>query len=190
MARKNVFDKEKILSKAKDYLMKNDIETLNARSLCSYIGCSTQPLFKYFANMSELKSELKDYLHDYYNSFVEQRLNKEDYLYSISNAYATFSFENSNLFKALFMSDLAGTRTISEVLSSAQNQETIAFIEDTYNFSKKQANELYRDTRLYVHGLSCQIATNSISVSQKEISFLIENIITKLKEGIINENNH
>lgn len=190
MARKNEFDREKILSKAKDYLMENGIETLNARSLCSYIGCSTQPLFKYFTNMSELKSKLKDYLHDYYDSFVEQRLNKKDYLYSISNAYATFSFENPNLFKALFISDLAGTRTIPEVLSSVHNQETIAFIENTYKLSKEQANELYRDIRFYVHGLSCQIATNSISVSQKEISFLIGNIITKLKEAIINENNN
>ena len=80
------------------------------------------------------------------------------------------------------MSELAGTRTIKEVLNSSWNIETIDSIPKQYNLTKKQSEKLYRDVRFYTHGLACQIACNSISVTEKEIKKLIKEIINKLKE--------
>lgn len=181
MARKIVYDKISILEKAKDFINEKGIEVMNARDLCKYIGCSTQPLFKNFESMEVFKKELKKYLHDYYDSFISKYVNKKDYLYTISYAYALFSLKESNIFKALFMSDLAGSRTIEEVLNSSWNLDTINSIPKQYGLSKKQSENLYRDVRFYTHGLSCQIACKSIIIDENEIKKLIKEAINKLK---------
>lgn len=183
MARKISFNKDYILLKTKDFINEYGIEVMNVRALCKYIGCSTQPIFKNFENMNNLKKELKIYLHDYYDEFIYKIVDKEDYLFTISYAYALFSLKESNIFKALFMSDLAGSRTIKEVLNSSWNIDTINSIPKQYKLTKKQAEELYRDVRFFTHGLSCQIANRSIIVNEQEIKALIKNIITKMNKG-------
>ena len=127
---------------------------------------------------------MKKNLHDYYDDFIYKIVDKEDYLYTISYAYALFAYRESKIFKALFMTELAGTRTIEEVLKSSWNIETIESIPKQYGLSKKQAERLYRDVRFYNHGLSCQIACNSIKVTEEEIKKLIHDIINKLKTVI------
>lgn len=184
MARKIMFNKQMILQKTYEFIKDKGIESMNARDLCKYIGCSTQPLFKNFDNMNCLKKELKIYLHDYYDEFIFEIINKDDYLFTISYAYAFFALKEANIFKALFMSDLAGTRTIEEVLNSSHNIETVNSIPKQYNLTKRQAEKLYRDVRFYTHGLACQIACNSILVTEKEIKKLIKDLINNLKEVI------
>lgn len=180
MPRKELFNKNTILERTYDFIKENGIEKMNARDLCKYIGCSTQPLFRLFGSMEDFKKELKVYLHDVYDEFINKIVDKNNYLYTISYAYALFSLEESNIFKALFMTDLAGTRTIKEVLESLHNIETIKSIPIQYNITSEEANNLYRDIRFYTHGLSCQIACNTISVSKEEIGELIQNQINKL----------
>lgn len=184
MARKIKFTKDIILEKTKEFINKYGIEKMNARDLSKFIGCSTQPLFKNFQSMDEFKSQLKTYLHNYYDEFIYKFVDKNNYLYTISYAYALFSYKEPNIFKALFMSDLAGSRTIQEVFNSPQNIDTIKSIPIQYNLSVKQAKQLYRDVRFYTHGLSCQIACRSIILEKNEIKKLIKNLIEKLKEVI------
>lgn len=184
MARKVEYKKEIFLLKAKEYINEFGIELLNSRDLCKYIGCSTQPLFRNFNSMNNFKVELKKYLHDYYDLFIDKIVDKNDYLYTISYAYASFAYNESKIFKALFMSELAGSRTIDEVLSSSWNLDTIASIPKEYSLTYEQARKLYRDVRFYTHGLSCQIACKSIVVTDEEIKKLIRNLIDNLKEVI------
>ena len=183
MARTISFTKEQILMKTKEFISQKGIEQLNTRDLSKFIGCSTQPLFRTFNSMDNFKIELKKYLHDYYNEFITKIVDKEDYLFTISCGYALFAYKESNIFKALFMSDLAGTRTIKEVLNSPQNIATIKSIPKRYGLTKTQAEKLYITVRFYTHGLSCQIACKSITIDEKEIKVLINNIIEKLVEG-------
>jgi AcrR family transcriptional regulator len=184
MARKTSFDSKYILTKTADFVKEYGVDAMNARDLCKYIGCSTQPLFKNFTNMDGVKKSLKQYLHDYYDEFINKIIDKEDYLYTISYAYALFAYKEPKIFKALFMTELAGTRTIEEVLKSSWNIETIESIPKQYGLTKKQAEKLYRDVRFYNHGLSCQIACNSIKVTEKEIKDLLKKMINNLKEVI------
>lgn len=181
MARKTVFNEEYMLEKIYEFIKEKGIEKMNARDVCKYMNCSTQPLFKNFKSMEELKKKLKIYLHNYYDNFINKIVDKNNYLYTISYAYALFAYEEPNIFKALFMTDLAGTRTIKEVLTSSHNIDTINSIPKQYKLTQEQAENLYRDVRFFTHGLSCQIATRSINVDKKEIEHLITNIINKLK---------
>ena len=82
------------------------------------------------------------------------------------------------------MSNLEGTKTIDEIMKSDDDWEIIESIPDQYRLSKKQSERLYRDVKFYTHGLSCQIACNSLTVKKEDIGLLIKNAINNLKKDI------
>lgn len=177
MARTVSFSKEEILEKSVNYIKKYGYSSLTVRSLAKYIGCSTQPLFRNFENFNVYKKELKGYLRKDYEFFIAKYVNKDDYLYTISYAYALFAKEEPNIFFSMFMADLAGSRTVKEVLDTDRNKETIIAMTKQYNISLEDANKIYRDVRFYTHGMATQLCVNSIKLTEKEIKALIKNNI-------------
>ena len=184
MARLVEFKKEDLLEKTIDYIRKNGTQNMTARNLCHYIGCSTQPIFKNFGSMGKLKDEVNKYLKNYYENFINGIINKNAYLYTINYSYTLFALEEPNLFEALFMSDLDGVKSIDDVLKSDNDMEVIESIPEQYHLSKKQSVRLYRDVKIYTHGLSCQIACNGIYLKKEDIGILIKNVINNLKKEI------
>ena len=177
MARTVSFSKEEILEKSVNFIKEYGYSSLTVRSLAKYIGCSTQPLFRNFENFNVYKKELKGYLRKDYESFIAKYVNKDDYLYTISYAYALYAKEEPNIFFAMFMADLAGSRTVKEVLDTDRNKETIIEMTKQYNISFEDANKIYRDVRFYTHGMATQLCVKSIKLTEKEIKDLIKNNI-------------
>lgn len=181
MARKIFFDRKELLLKSCEYVKKYGIKVLNARDLCKFIGCSTQPLFKNFISMEELKKEIKNLLDEQYRDFINKIVDTNNYLYSMSYAYAMFALKEPNSFITLFVSDLNGSRSVEDVINSSWNRECIESIPKQYDMNLSEAENLYRDVRFYTHGLACQIAATTIKVNEDEIAKLIYNLIEKLK---------
>ena len=177
MARTISFSKEDILEKSVNYIKEYGYSKLTVRELAKYIGCSTQPLFRNFENFDVYKKELKKYLRKDYESFITKYVNKEDYLYTISQAYVLYAKKEPNIFFSMFMADLAGSRTVKEVLDTDRNKETIIAMTKQYNISLEKANEVYRDVRFYTHGIATQLCVNSIKLTKEEIKELIKNNI-------------
>ena len=177
MARNISFSKEEILEKSVNFIKKYGYSKLTVRELSKYIGCSTQPLFRNFENFDVYKKELKGYLRKDYESFIAKYINKNDYLYTISYAYALYAKEEPNIFFSMFMADLAGSRTVKEVLDTDRNKETIIAMTKKYNISLEDANKIYRDVRFYTHGIATQLCVNSIKLTNKELEEFIKNNI-------------
>ena len=183
MARKVMFEENIFLEKAQSYIQEYGIDSMNARSLCEYVGCSTQPLFKNFNSMDEFKLCLRKYLILYYEEFIDEILEKDDYLYTLNFSYSLFALEEPNLFKALFMSELIENQNHEDNFLSFYDSEVIQSVVKQYGGTKKQAEKLCRDVFFYTHGLSCQIACKSISMPEREIKKLIRNIIKCFKKS-------
>lgn len=177
MSRKVCFSKEYLLQKSVDYIEQNGIDKFNIRDLSKFVGCSTQPFFKYYNSMEEFKVDLKKYLHLNYESFINKYIDKKHYLYTISYAYALYAKYKSNCFKALFITDLAGERTIEEVLTTDRNIETITALEEEYSITNEKARNVYRDVRFYTHGIATQLCIKSIKIDDDKLSELIKNNI-------------
>ena len=73
MARKESVTKDMILETALTLAKEEGIENVTARKLAAKIGCSTQPIFRAYANMGELYGEINqkaiDVFSDYYENF-------------------------------------------------------------------------------------------------------------------------
>lgn len=177
MARKIKYSKEEILEKSIEFIKENGYSNLTVRNLAKYIGCSTQPLFKNYENFDLYKDDLKQCLRRDYTSFIEKYIDTNDYLYTISCAYALYAKKEPNIFYSMFMADLAGSRTVKEVLNTERNRKTIDAMIKQYNISSEKAEKVYRDVRFYTHGMATQLCVNSIKLSDKEIKELIRNNI-------------
>lgn len=177
MARKEIFTKEDILNKSVSYIKEYGIDKLTVRDLAKYIGCSTQPIFKYYKNMNEFKGDLKKYLRYDYGTFINNYVDKEDYLMTISYAYALYAKEESNLFKAMFLSNLSGSRTVEEMVTMERNIPTLIAMRMQYNISRSKAEEVYRDVIFYTHGIASQLCNKSIVLEKNEIYELIKRMI-------------
>ncbi len=184
MARKTKFSKEEILEKSVQFIKDYSYSKLTVRELAKYIGCSTQPIFKNYNNFDEYKQDLKHYLSKDYKDFINKYINVEDYLYTISYAYALYAKYEPNIFFSLFMADLAGSRTVREVLNTDRNRETIVAMEKQYNISLEEAEKVYREVRFYTHGIATQLCVNSIKLTDKDIKELIKNNIERNLRGI------
>ena len=105
MARKELFTKEEILNKSILYIKKYGIDSLSVRNLAKCIGCSTQPLFKFYNNMDEFRKDLNIYLKSYYESFINKYIDKDNYLNTFIFGHIMYAKNESNLFKATFLRD-------------------------------------------------------------------------------------
>ena len=80
MARTIKYSKEDILEKSVDFIKMYGYSKLTVRELANYIGCSTQPIFKNYANLDMYKDELKLYLRKDYSAFIHKYVDIKDYL--------------------------------------------------------------------------------------------------------------
>ena len=188
MARIIKFSKEDILEKSVQFIKEKGYSNLTVRELAKYIGCSTQPIFKNYENFDMYKEDLKFYLRKDYSSFIRKYIDIKDYLYTISYAYAFYAKKEPNVFFSLFMADLAGSRTVNEVLNTDRNMETINAMVKQYKISLEDAKKVYREVRFYTHGIATQLCINSIKLTDKEIKDLIRNNIEMNLRGSNNEN--
>ena len=82
------------------------------------------------------------------------------------------------------MADLAGSRTVEEVLNTDRNFETIEAMIKQYNITLEEAKRVYREVRFYTHGIATQLCVNSIKLTDREIKDLIRNNIEINLRGI------
>ena len=184
MARTIKYSKEDILEKSVLFIKEKGYSNLTVRELTKYIGCSTQPIFKNYENFDMYKNDLKKYLRKDYESFIHKYVDKEDYLYTISYAYALYAKKEPNIFFSMFMADLAGSRTVNEVLNTERNMETIKAMVTQYNISLEEAERVYRDVRFYTHGIATQLCVKSIKLTEEELKELINNNININLKGV------
>lgn len=176
MARKVTFQKDYIINKSVDFIKENGIDKLSARELTKYIGCSTGPIFRLYNNMDVYKKDLKKELNKEYNEFTEQFIDKDNYFLSINYAYAMYAKKENSLFKALFISDLSDKK-------DKNKKELINSIKDEYNISDAKAESVYRDVSIYTKGLATNLCLKNMSISDKDLLFLINNCIKRNIKG-------
>ena len=77
----------------------------------------------------------------------------------------------------MFMADLAGSRTVRQVLDTDRNKVTIEAMAKQYKISIEKAEKVYQDVRFFTHGIATQLCVKSIKLSDKELQELIKNNI-------------
>ena len=183
MPPKSKINKQDILTSSLEIIRKSGFEEVNARSIAKEMNCSTNPIFRVYKNMDELKEELIEEIYKYYREFTDIYVDENDELYRVSYAYIEFARKEKNLFKAVYISDIGGQRTQSQIIQSSYNQNIIKKIEKQYQISFDEACQLFQNIRFYTHGIATYVLVDSISLSQEEVSELLKIAIKNFRNA-------
>lgn len=166
---KQKITKEMILDAAFTLLRIQGHEAVNARGIAAQAGCSVQPIYSCYSNMSELMQELFLYTQDFLTAYVEKYADKNYYFSSIGRCHVSFAREEKNLFCFLFLSKYMGGHGLEGIYRKCARQDVTKDIMKTLAISETEAKRLYLHMMLYTHGIASMIATGAADISDTEI---------------------
>lgn len=171
--------KPEIIQASVDLVRENGASALNARSLASKLGISTQPIFSNYTSMDALKEEVISAAGELYQSFIAQDIQSGNYpAYKASGmAYIRFAKEETELFKLLFMRD----RSDELITENAEELKPILqLIQANTGLDEQHASLFHLEMWITVHGIATMIATSYLELDWDMIS----RILTDSYEGL------
>ena len=171
-------DKKDIVDAAVNIVRIAGAGALNARSLATALGCSTQPIFSNFQSMDELNVELTKAAYGVYQSFIDREVKKERYpIYkAYGMAYICFAREESELFKLLFMCDRDG----KDLSPTDDFNESVEIIMNSNGVTKEKAELMHLEMWTFVHGIAAMLATSFLVLDGE----LISNMLSDVYQGL------
>ena len=171
--------KEEIVNAAFDIVRREGKDSLNARALAGRLGISTQPIFSNFRNMEELKAEVVKKASVLYFAMLEDEEGKGHYppLKARGMGYIRFAIEERHLFRLLFMDK----RNDAAVFPTDDASREIQLISESLALEEDRAERMHALLWFFVHGIASLIVTESLKLSEEEISNAITDIYLGLK---------
>ena len=176
------FTREDILNAAFEIARESGMDALNARSIAARLGSSTQPLFRVFAGMEDIRAGVLEKAAQAFDVCVRAEDDSDIPLYKRTGmAYIRFAREEPWLFKLMFMSDRAGKA------GSPVDNSTMTYVmdagADATGLTADQMEDFHLHMWIYVHGLASMIATGFLVLDDETVSRLITRNYLALKQS-------
>ena len=179
--------KEEIVDAALAMIRSEGEAAVNARSLATALGCSTQPIFSNFENMETLRESVIARAYENYVSFIEKELAEGKYppYKAYGMAYIRFAREERALFWLLFMRD----RTGEDLSPSPDFDASIKIIMEANGISKEKATLMHMEMWACVHGIGAMLATSFLSLDEALVSRMITDVYQGVRARLLGEEN-
>lgn len=173
MARKESVTKEMILQSAFALAREEGIENVTARKLATKMGCSTQPIFRVYENMTELWNEVyQEAIVSFAKYYEEFSLDIETPFIHLGIAYINFAKEEKKIFELLFLSEHRNGRSLYELLNGGTNAISKE-INKAVAKGCENPSGLFMKLWIFIHGCACMVLTGDFDLTQEEtIDFL------------------
>lgn len=167
------YDKENILRAAFTITREKGPDALNARAIAKALGCSTQPLFREFNSMDEIRQEMLRMATECYSSYIHRSNEMDERPYKGTGmAYILFAKEEPELFKLLFMRD-----RVQDGTDTADDDENLDYVlevlQQATHLNRDQALRFHQALWIFTHGLAVMVATHYIAYDRELISRLL-----------------
>ena len=151
------FTREAVLNAAYELVRREGPSALNARAVARELGGSTQPIFRLFTGMDELRLEVIRLADENICQKMRNnaRASHSPYL-SICMTYLLFARDEPQLFKLLFMRDRVSDGSCGR---EYKHEWGFPVIESSVGVDRDTAKKLYARSFFYTHGLAVCIAT-------------------------------
>ena len=181
------FTHDAVLSGAFELVRRNGLSALNARAVAQELGSSTQPIFRLFSGMDELRAGVIEMAREKLQDHMRQALKDSDTPYlTMGVSFVTFARDEPELFKALFMQDQGVDLEKMLPLSD----ELLSAITETTGISAEHAKVLHGWLWIFTYGLAVSAATSASCVSNERLPKILtgayEAAILKLQQDIKN----
>ena len=173
MSAKAIIKEETLINGAVKIIRNNGIEELSARNLAKTVGCSTQPIFRIFKNMDELKDKVYDVVYEIHQKFINKEQTHQVAFIGVGLSYIRFARKEKNLFKFLFMSNVSKYNNILDMAENEQGKIYAEMIQKSTGLSYDASKQIYINTWLIIHGIASMMATTNSELSDEEIETII-----------------
>lgn len=184
MAGKSIITKEELLRVALNMVEKSGIESINARNLASEAGISTKPIYRLYTSLDDLENEVNEIIKKEYDEFIMKRVDNKNALITVCVAYIEFAQMHKNYFRSMFLSNNLKWTSIDDVLNEKWNQGTIINLVNKHSLSFEQAKSLFMNVWIYANGLATLIASNELTIDNKEILVRIVKIYKEFSKNL------
>ncbi|MDD3415092.1 MAG: TetR/AcrR family transcriptional regulator [Lachnospiraceae bacterium] len=169
MARKETVTKEMIKEGAFLLAKEKGFAMVTARKLAEKIGCSTQPIFRIYNNMSELEIELFDQTADYFSDYyLQYPHNSETPFLDLGMAYIKFARDEKFLFEILFLNEnKKGIRTY-DLVNGGNHGFIRNELKKISDISQDEAGMLFSKIWIFIHGMACMALSNDFDLTENE----------------------
>lgn len=177
MPAKTVFDKDTVAQAAFRIVERDGQSALNARSLAKEAGCSTQPIYLRYPDMSAVRKEVIKLAREVYGGYISDGLRLKDSLFEgYLSAYIRFAREKPKLFGLLFMSDLG------EDADDGLKDAIVGKISEVAGYDKDTSEKFFFAGWFFAHGIATQLACGYIKWSEDESDAFLEEEFGALKK--------
>lgn len=175
------YRREDVISAALNVVRRDGMDGLNARALARELGCSTQPLFREFASMAEIRQEVRRSAFDLYSDYIRKSASADRPRYkSAGMAYILFARDEPELFKVAFMCDRSGGEPVD-----MRDDPNMPYVLDTImsatGFTREQAASFHLRSWIYAHGLATMLATRYVNFTDEQLEALLSDHFLAMK---------
>ena len=185
MAGKSIIDKKSLLKVAICMVEEEGIESINARDLAKRAGISTKPIYRLYTSLDDLKKDVNNIIKKEYDEFIRKRVDNKNALITLCIAYIEFAQMHKNYFRSMFLSHNLNWKSVDDVLNEKWNQGTIINLVNKHNLTFEEAKNLFMNVWLYANGLATLIATNDLTIDNKEILIRVVKIFKEFSKNKI-----
>ena len=176
--------KEYIKTEAFQMTKESGFQAVTARKLAERLNCSTQPIFRVYANMEELKVDLYEMATDYIRESMERYKGKSEPAYlSLSMAYVDIARNEKNLFRLIATVDDLNIPGDGEFMLKGEAINYPNMLPGAEALSDEQKGELIRAVWFLVHGIATVVVAGRTTISDEEI----RGLITETYLGLLTE---
>lgn len=176
------YDKEAILEVAYNLAKNEGLDSINARRIAKELHSSVNPIFNNFKNMEELKKEVKTRIYELYKSYMLHTDSNEKKYKQTGLNYIRFAKNYPEFFKIIFMQE---TPLDVEKFVNADDvgYDVIKKGQELTGFSFEEQKKFHSRVWIFTHGIACLVATKTISISDEEISEMLETTVRQMIKG-------
>ena len=156
MPRKETITRDYLIETAITLAKQEGVENVTARKLAAKAGCSTQPIFRVYKNMSELQTAVYDksvqFFRDYYAAF--DRVGKVPFT-NLGMAYIAFARKEKNLFRLLFVDNGSDIESLGNSVKKRINNKDVyiqytktQYIVALYNIDQQKMDKFADEIKL------------------------------------------
>ena len=160
---------------------------LSARNLAKVVGCSTQPIFRLFTNMDDLKRTVYDDVYELQKKYLLKGKEHQVPFIGVGLSYIDFATKEKNLFKFLFMSSFTKYNNILEMADNEDGKKYTEMIIKSTGLSPESSKQIYINTWLIIHGIASMMATTNSKLTKDDIETIIFDAFKGYRQVLMNK---
>ncbi len=176
------FQQQDIVDAAFALARKHGLDAINARSVASEIGCSTQPIFRVFENMDQLKSQVLDRAVACFGEYIDNcREQMPTAFKAVGMAYLLYAMDEPHLFHMVFLRQ--HNKRPSNLYTC--RQDVIDCLMEQSGFERQQAELIHRHMWVFTYGLAAMLATGQLHYTKEELNEFLNMEYRSVVSGLL-----